>query len=98
MKGYVIKNKKGEYWSGHKWETNLIFAYIFPEKAAILNDDEVWQEITIVEGNLETNQNQKAIECLKEVRGNFYAFDSIELLGYIDNKIKELEGNNDKTR
>ena len=110
MKGYVIKNKKGKYWSGHKWETNLIFAYIFPEKTAMLNDDEVWQEITIVEGNLESNQNQKAIECLKEVLdkvsktkkhysrdcGDIYSYDDIEdFIDYIDDKIKELEKNDE---
>lgn len=60
--------------------------------------------------SLETNQNQKAIECLKDVLNHFTNrptwFDYARLeykiseqdkkfIDYVENKIKELEGNND---
>ena len=49
------------------------------------------------------NQNQKAIECLKEVQGWIFSrfvfeTEGMAILDFIDNKIKELEGKDDTTR
>lgn len=125
MKGYVIKNKEGKYLSKYNkydysipeyykqdcWTNNLLNAKIFNQEPILKNESDCTvAEITITEGNLESNQNQKAIGCLKELKeklkmycdyyftvddadGWYLPETNIDLL--IDNKIKELEGNND---
>lgn len=109
MKGYVIKNKEGKYGTKEGWlSNNLLDADIFKDYELALSDclsDEKPVEITIIEGNLE--KNQKAIECLEEVKE--YTQEQLEwcwhntdmdcgtrnsfdsIYRYIDNKIKELE-------
>ena len=86
-----------------------------------LNNKDMKEVLEFID-NLEANQNQKAIECLKEVKDNFCSArmiffadcelsqkekdlildhqeeDKRILVDLIDNKIKELEGNNDKAR
>lgn len=54
---------------------------------------------------VKANQNQKAIECLKEIRKKAFGTDEVgivfdippvqDVFDLIDNKIKELEKNND---
>ena len=44
---------------------------------------------------LKNTQNQKAIECLKEVLEKGYNLNQKEWFDYVCNKIKELEENNE---
>lgn len=41
---------------------------------------------------LKQSQNQTAIAVLEDLKGNYYAYDGIEFLGYIDQQIKALKG------
>ena len=40
----------------------------------------------------EYDRNQTAIAVLEDLRGNYYAYDGIEFLGYIDQQIRVLKG------
>lgn len=113
MKAFVIKNKEGKYWCGNDIfsatidirKTYICEDFDFISKVinkllseGLLTDCEV-VEITISEGDLDKHQNQKAIECLKEVLEELnygdYAFGTIakqEVEDVINDKIKELEG------
>lgn len=76
-----------------------------------LNNKDMKEVLEFID-NLEANQNQKAIECLKEIKEKLRKLDKAykpkptsdlisvlyELDNYCDNKIKELEKNNDTTR
>lgn len=124
MKAYVIKNKEGKmlcwhyacgYYFDHFNYRSLSYMEIGTEKEIkfTLNNKEFDNkdckivEITIEETN---TQNQKAIECLKELKEKLkrhcdYCFTVDDTKGWylsetkidllIDNKIKELEKNND---
>lgn len=111
MKGYVIKNKEGKYRDKEGWlSNNLLDVDIFKDYELALSaclSDEKPVEITITEGNLE--KNQKAIECLREalkycnetyyVGNGFSKPQNLQnIKHFLDNKIKELEGNNDTAR
>lgn len=66
-----------------------------------LNNKDMKEVLEFID-NLEANQNQKAIECLKNCE--YYLIDLLAgnydntlgiILAYIENKIKELEENNE---
>ena len=118
MRAFVIKNKEGKYWCGNDifsatidiGKTYICEDFDFISKVinkllseGLLTDCEV-VEITISEGDLDKHQNQKAIECLKEVKEELLG-NGLSVVGtgvnvvrlytineIIDNKIKELEG------
>lgn len=81
--------------------------FYYDEFAEDIFDSEVddyptTRDICSLLNELEHNQNQKAIECLKEIRKKLFGTEELDIVVYIasiqdamiliDSKIKELEG------